>query len=112
MVKQQTQPQSDNETTNATTAPAKSDPRVTPRVAELLAANIRRMRTERGLSQEQLAAACGWPQPRLSELEKGKQDRRLGTVEVLASALQTTPESLLRDPADAAIMEELAAVAE
>lgn len=66
--------------------------------AAFLAANIRRIRHERGLNQEQLAAACGWAQARISALESGRQDRKLGTVEVLAASLGVTVESLLREP--------------
>lgn len=68
------------------------------RAAAFLAANVRRVRHERGMNQEQLAAACGWAQARISALESGRQDRKLGTVEVLAASLGVTVESLLREP--------------
>lgn len=77
-------------------------------LALVLARNLRRMRSERGWSQEELATRCKWPQPRISELEAGRQDRRLGTVHRLAEVFGTTPESMLRE-ADAEELERIAA---
>jgi DNA-binding XRE family transcriptional regulator len=66
-------------------------------IAGNLARNVRTFRLERGWSQEQLAEMCGWAQARISEIEAGKQDRRLETLQKLATAFGVTPESMLRE---------------
>jgi len=53
----------------------------------ILARNLRRLRLERKLSQEDLAYEAGVRQALISELESGKIDVRLGTLDRLAAAL-------------------------
>lgn len=53
----------------------------------LLAANLRRLREARDLTQEQLADAAGLRQALISELEAGKRDVRLDSLQRLAAAL-------------------------
>ena len=52
-------------------------------------------RTERGLTQEQLARATGISRPNLSDLERGKRELSLKTLRLLAAALQVTPGTLV-----------------
>lgn len=52
-------------------------------------------RSERGLTQEQLARATGIPRPNLSNLERGKQELSLKTLRLLASVLKVTPGTLV-----------------
>ena len=51
------------------------------------AANVRRQRELRGLSQEGLAAACGLHRTEISLLERGGRDPRLSTILRLARGL-------------------------
>ena len=52
-------------------------------------------RTERRLTQEQLARATGFSRPNLSDLERGKQELSLKTLRRLALALRVTPGTLV-----------------
>lgn len=52
-------------------------------------------RTERGLTQEQLARETGISRPNLSDLERGKRELSLKTLRALASALRVTPGTLV-----------------
>jgi transcriptional regulator with XRE-family HTH domain len=61
------------------------------------AANMRRARERRGLSQERLAFACRLHRTEISLLERGERDPRLSTVVKLARALDCTASSLLED---------------
>jgi transcriptional regulator with XRE-family HTH domain len=58
------------------------------------AANLRRARTELGLSQEALALRCDLHRTEISLLERAGREPRLGTILRLASALGTTPNDL------------------
>jgi transcriptional regulator with XRE-family HTH domain len=61
---------------------------------ERFAVNLRRARTELGLSQEQLGSRCGLRRTEVSLLERGGREPRLGTIAELAAALATTPSRL------------------
>jgi transcriptional regulator with XRE-family HTH domain len=65
--------------------------------SRVFAANMRRARQRRGLSQERLAYACGLHRTEISLLERGERDPRLSTVVRLARALECTASSLLED---------------
>lgn len=60
-------------------------------------ARLRRLREERGLSQQQVAALSGVPQESLSRIENGRRDPRLDTLKKLAAALDTDVARLLED---------------
>lgn len=60
-----------------------------------LAANLSRLRHQRGLTQQQLAAAAGMRQPRIAELEQGLGNPQLETLARIASALGTEISDLL-----------------
>ena len=52
-------------------------------------------RSERRLTQEQLARATGISRPNLSDLERGKRELSLKSLRSLASALNVTPGTLV-----------------
>jgi transcriptional regulator with XRE-family HTH domain len=56
---------------------------------------IRQLRTQRGLSQEQLATAARLHTTHISLLERGGRSARLETVERLAIALKVQPAQLM-----------------
>lgn len=58
------------------------------------AANLRRARTELGLSQEELGLRCDLHRTEVSLLERGGREPRLGTIVKLAAVLETTPDVL------------------
>jgi DNA-binding XRE family transcriptional regulator len=63
----------------------------------ILAANVLRVRTERGMTQAQLAEAIGVAQPRIAEVERGDANPRLSTLSKIAHALGITLSELLED---------------
>ena len=64
--------------------------------SERFGRNVRRLRRERGLSQEALAAAARLHRTEISLVERGDRDVRLTTVVRLARGLGV-PASLLLD---------------
>jgi transcriptional regulator with XRE-family HTH domain len=64
---------------------------------EKFAENLRRARTQRGLSQEQLGEASGLHRTEISLLERAGREPRLTTVVRLARALKIRPADLLAD---------------
>lgn len=65
-----------------------------------IAANIRRLRREKGLSQEQFAQALHVTRQTVSAWERGLSRPSLDTLEEMAGALGTEPEELLYGPRD------------
>jgi transcriptional regulator with XRE-family HTH domain len=65
---------------------------------ELFAANLRRLRHERGLSQDELADEAGLSRSYLSQIEVGKYHVSLKIIAKLAKALATDPADFLRRP--------------
>ena len=63
----------------------------------LLARNLRRLRLERKLTQDELAAEAGVRQALISELESGKIDVRLDTLQRIALALSARLAELLEE---------------
>lgn len=58
---------------------------------------LRRLRRERGLTQEQLASRAGLAQSAVSRIESGAaKDVRAETIKVLASGLGVPPEALMK----------------
>jgi len=57
---------------------------------------LRRIRRERDLSQEALAASAGLARNHVSELERARRDPSLATIVQLADALNMTMAELMR----------------
>lgn len=62
---------------------------------EQFAANLRRIRLERGLSQEALGDESDLHRTEISLLERGERDPRLATIVRLAQGLGVPPTDLL-----------------
>jgi transcriptional regulator with XRE-family HTH domain len=61
---------------------------------ERFAANLRRARQVRGISQEELGSRCDLHRTEVSLLERAGREPRLGTLVKLATVLETTPDAL------------------
>lgn len=66
----------------------------------VLAENLRRLRTEAGLSQEELADRAGLHRTYVSSVEGGHRNVTLENIFALAEALGTTPSALVRIPTE------------
>jgi transcriptional regulator with XRE-family HTH domain len=60
-----------------------------------LGKNLRAVRLDLGLSQEEIAERSGVPQGEVSRIERGERDPRVSTVLQLAKAIGVTPGRLL-----------------
>ena len=69
---------------------------------------IRELREARGLTQQQLADACGTTQPTIDRLEKGIRQLTEKWMQRLASALQVEPADLLATALTAGLSEDAA----
>lgn len=58
--------------------------------------NLRRLRTEAGLSQMQLGNRCNMDMAEISRQERGLRDPRLSTIVRLAAGLGIDPADLVR----------------
>ena len=67
-----------------------------------LAANVRRLREARGLSQAQMARLAGLPRPTWASLEAGGANPTLGVLARTAAALSVSIEELIGPPRTAA----------
>lgn len=56
----------------------------------LVGRNVRRIRKEKGLTQEELSAESGFSQQYLSELERGRRNPSIVTLYELALALKVS----------------------
>jgi transcriptional regulator with XRE-family HTH domain len=65
------------------------------RLRLLFAANMRRVRLERGLSQEALAAVAGVHRTFIGSVERGERNISIDNVERIASALGVSAASML-----------------
>lgn len=63
---------------------------------QIFAANIKRLRKERAMSQEDLAFESGLHRTYISGIERGVRNVGLDNIGVLAEALKVAPEALLR----------------
>ncbi|HIE5095653.1 MAG: XRE family transcriptional regulator [Stenotrophomonas sp.] len=65
------------------------------RLVTIFAANVRRLRKERGMSQEQLAEAAGVHRTYVGMIERGEKNVTIYNIERIAKALDVSPGSLL-----------------
>ena len=65
-------------------------------LVRLLGENVRRLRTTKGLSQEELAFAADMKRSYLSDLERGTRNPSVRALGRLAAALAVEPSELLR----------------
>ena len=78
------------------------------RAQALVARNLRRLRVERSLSQESLAADAEIDRSYVSRLERGLENPTIALLEQLADALgakiaELLPANLRRNPSEAAV---------
>jgi transcriptional regulator with XRE-family HTH domain len=66
-------------------------------LVQLLGRNVRRLRQEHGLSQEELAFRAGMKRSYLSDLERGTRNPSVRALGRLAEALNAEPASLLNN---------------
>lgn len=61
----------------------------------LVGRNVRKLRQEAGLTQEQLSARSGFGQQYISDLERGRRNPTIVSLYEIAQALGSTPVTLL-----------------
>jgi transcriptional regulator with XRE-family HTH domain len=71
-----------------------------PKLRQILATNVRRERTGRDWSQEELADRAGISQTYTSQLESAQRAVSIDTIEKIARAFNLEPDQLLRRQAD------------
>jgi len=64
-------------------------------LVNVFAGNVRRLRKERGLSQEELAEAAGVHRTYVGMIERGEKNVTIYNIERIAIALDVPPGSLL-----------------
>ena len=69
----------------------------------LVGINVRRIRAELGITQEQFAERSGFSQQYLSGLERGRRNPTVVTLFEIAEALQTTPVALITPAGDGTV---------
>jgi len=62
-----------------------------------LARNLRRLRSQRGLSQEMAAERCGLHRTYIGAIERGERNVTLTTLQEIAAGLRVDPQSLLSE---------------
>ena len=62
--------------------------------------NLKEIRNEKGMTQEELAQSCGISRQRVTNYEIGIREPDLDTLKRLASALDCTVDELLADPVE------------
>ena len=64
----------------------------------ILAKNLRQIRAERNISQEELAEISGYHRTYIGSIERSERNVTLETVETIAQALKLSPLNLLSEP--------------
>ncbi len=67
---------------------------------QLVGRNVRRIRLERGLTQEQFAERSGFSQQYISDLERGRRNPTVVSLFELAQALHAAPIDLIAPDKD------------
>ena len=62
---------------------------------KVIAANIKRLRLAKDISQEELAHICGYHRTYVGMIERGERNISIATLEALAGALGVEPQRLL-----------------
>lgn len=70
--------------------------RPSKKLRELLGVNVRRLRLEKGMSQDELCARAYLTQSYLSQVESGQRSVSIDAIDQLARGLAVTPDVLLR----------------
>ena len=68
-----------------------------PELRSILARNVRRLRGEMSLSQEELAAVSGLHRTYVGSVERGERNVTLSTLEAFSRALGVSVPALLRE---------------
>ena len=63
----------------------------------ILSRNIRRIRQQQNLSQEELAERCGYHRTYIGSVERGERNVSLSTLEVLGNTLKVTIQQLIEE---------------
>ncbi|MCY4319568.1 MAG: helix-turn-helix transcriptional regulator [Alphaproteobacteria bacterium] len=63
---------------------------------EILAFNLKRLRTSAGISQEELADRAGLHRTYISSIERAQRNVSLENIFLIAKALGTTPAELMK----------------
>ena len=66
-------------------------------IVKVFGTNLRRLRIERGLSQEKFAELCGLHRTYISDIECFQRNVSLETVQKIAEALDIHPSILLKE---------------
>lgn len=67
---------------------------------KIVGANVRRLRKQRGLSQEQLAGEAGIAMRHVGRIERGESSPTVDALGKLASVLEVHPSELLMEPSN------------
>jgi len=67
---------------------------------QVVASNLRKLRQEIGISQEELAEKCGLHRTYVGAIERSERNITLQTLEKLAVSLGVSPLDLLKENAD------------
>ena len=66
-------------------------------LVRILSKNIRQLRRDRGLSQEELSELCGLHRTYVGSVERGERNVTLSTLEAFSNALDVSVPQLLTD---------------
>jgi transcriptional regulator with XRE-family HTH domain len=61
-----------------------------------LASNVKRLRKDKNLTQEDLGDQCGFHPTFISLIERRQRNVTISTLEIIANALNVTPSELLK----------------
>ena len=67
------------------------------KIREILAQNMRRYRSEKGMSQEELAAVCGLHRTYISDIERCERNLSIDNIEKIALAFNVSVSDLLKE---------------
>ncbi|WP_080402596.1 helix-turn-helix domain-containing protein [Burkholderia ubonensis] len=68
---------------------------IDPYLRRRLAEHVRRLRSERGISQESLSVQCGFHRTYVSQIERATTNITLDNLQKLASGLEVDPSELV-----------------